>query len=619
MSCGSEPPSERYRWRHRVCTQCQGRLKGGAVTWSGSQLARGLQIPSARVGLIRKEDSCYPPSAKKWDSVFIPAGAITYCQELDLNGNSRSSGKTWVPVDKMDIKRFSRPAKVRRSLTFAGIGVSGATPMCSAKCSYNQFKALAGRLFRVPKNQGPCPGVFDLCRRLSSFILPDLQAEPMTDEDWIASMPARRRRALLKSLKLYRRTGWLPLYRKFSAFVKTEMLPDFSKDEFGLTALEEMLDRLINGPHDVTHNIAGKRIKPLAKRLKELWTWQGPIFYGAASPESLHRWLQRLVANPGTYFWCDYSMFDNTHSDESWDFIEELYRKAGIDDPDFWKVMAAWRRPEGSIGPFRYQAGTVNASGRDDTAFANAVLNGFAAFCSACAAFLCKDLLELTVADLHYCSTEIFISVCGDDSLGRLPAMSPTAREQFCKRMSANIAKFGFEAKLMASDRLQDCVYLGCRPYQTRSGWFWGKTIGRALYKMGWFLDPTGTKDPMAHITGIADMHVLCSSHVPILSDVARKIVELRSAAKRTPVARCQDRPWEWTFQSNVQYDDLTLNQVAEAYNLRRTSTQDTAGLEMPLTVDDLRAAIARIRSVRTLPFALDSDVLRRLIWADDL
>jgi hypothetical protein len=99
--------------------------------------------------------------------------------------------------------------------------------------------------------------------------------------------------------------------------------------------------------------------------------------------------------------------------------------------------------------------------------------------------------------------------------------------------MEYNLKLFGFVPKLFTSDRLEDCVYLGMRPYPTKSGWLWGKTIGRATYKLGW-VTIKGDQDLMALMTGIADMHALCSRHVPVLSDIARKIVELRRGAKRT-------------------------------------------------------------------------------------
>jgi len=296
-------------------------------------------------------------------------------------------------------------------------------------------------------------------------------------------------------------------------------------------------------------------------------------------------------------------MFDNTHSVESWDFLEALYWSAGIIGVDFWKVMDVWRRPSGRIGPMKYRARVMNASGRDDTALANGILNGFATYLSACAAFLQKPLLELTPLDVRGLFGKISLSVCGDDSIGALPLLSEEEMASFTDRMNGNISMFGFEAKLEHSSKLSDAVYLAMRPYPVGGKWFWGKTIGRAVYKMGWVQLNEG-RDPMAHITGIAEMHVLCSSHVPILSDMARKIVELRQAAKRTAPRVDENRPWEWTLKGVAPYDRSTLEAVASAYKVR---------------VEEVLSAIDRIAAIERLPCVLDHPFLIRAIITDDL
>ncbi len=431
-------------------------------------------------------------------------------------------------------------------------------------------------------------------------------------------MPTRRKAALLRAWQLYHRTGWCSRYRKFRSFIKRELLPGFDKEEGFLVRLENMVDRLINGPHDVTHCIAGPWLKPLILSLKRLWAWDAPIFYGSCGPEFLHRFLvERLIPGGGTYFWSDFTMFDATHSEDSWAFMESLYREAGVDEPDFWKVMDAWRQPEGYIKSFKYKGPVMNASGRDDTSLANGVLNGFAMYLSVTAAWFDVDLMDLTVEQVEQMKGLLVLSVTGDDSIGRLPTVSAERAKQLANRVRENVAMFGFVTKFAYSDRLCDAVYLGMRPYPTEKGWFWGKTIGRASYKMGWMLD-TGNRDPMAHITGIADMHVLCSSHVPVLSDLAAKIVELRTGAKRTPVAMDPAKPWEWTYKSGVKYDRLTLQAVAEAYTTKKTDGV-AALADRSVSVEDVESLIAAIRGVKQLPCVLDHWLWKHMVVVDEL
>jgi len=245
----------------------------------------------------------------------------------------------------------------------------------------------------------------------------------------------------------------------------------------------------------------------------------------------------------------------------------------------------------------------MNASGRDDTALANAVLNGVATMLSVCAAYHGCSLDELTEAKVLSTLANVRLGVCGDDSLGMLPRWDAARLLAFKAAVAANIREFGFNAKLETSTRIEECVFLGMRPYPVGGQWYWGKTIGRATYKMGWSLQPQ-LRDVMAHITGIADMHVKCSSHVPILADLALKICELRQGAKRTPVCADKAKPWEWTLESGVAYDDSTLQCVATLYGV---------------TVADVRELIGAIHRVERLPAVIDSGLWRRIISMDEL
>lgn len=543
-----------------------------------------------------------------WSSVCVA--------RLGFKDRPKSRAK-WVSMELADLDRLKKfvDPEPKFSHMLCGIGLSGARPMVSANCAYNQAKALLGRVFRQPEvrewGRGPKPGVWEWAWQFVDELLPEFRSVKMEVPDWLKTMPARRRVVLEKAAKRYQRLGWSDSYAKFSAFVKSELLPDFAKSGGDLVRLEEMLDRLIQGPSDETHVITGPWLKPLVKQLKSLWGPTSTIHYGSCGPESLHQFLrEKIVDAAHSFFWCDFSMYDNTHSDDSWDFMAKLYKRAGIEDVDFWSALAAWRQPSGQIGPMRYQARVMNASGRDDTALANGILNGFATFLSVTAAFLGKPLLAVTVEDVRRVRPLLSLSVCGDDSLGALPPMSREALTALNGAVKGNIAQFGFEAKLQSSTRIHDAVYLGMRPYPTEKGWFWGKTIGRATYKMGWMLLSGGVlgKDPMAHITGVADMHVLCSTQVPVLSDMASKIVELRQNAKRTPVALDPNRPWEWTYKAGVPYDEVTLKHVAEVYSTHTL-----------VTAEDVKDLIRVISGVSRLPCVIDHWVWRRMVEADDL
>lgn len=621
VSCRRDPPNGKYRWKHRVCNECDWRLKRcGYVTPAGAQVQDNLKVPTCYPGIVLVPGEQYPPPPSKFAGVDVhggePGTGIQVCwQQAQSKKLFTERGKKWVDMEKEDLARLIEPTDPRFSIALAGIGLSGARPMVSAQTNYNRAKAVMGRVFRQQTpaawGVGPKPGVWRWVRQFVPLILGDLRAAagpPMSVADWLDSMPARRKAPLRRAAEMYERRGLLRSDRKFQAFVKSECLPGFSQDKAHgeLERLPAMLDRLIQAPTEITHVIAGPVLKPFMKGLKKCWHKEHFCVYGGAEPEVLHRFLQRICTGERTYFWCDFSMYDNTHSDDTWAFMEWLY---GRQHPDFHKVMNMWRRPEGSIGPFKYKASVMNSSGRDDTALANAVLNGFATTLSIIAALLAKPLMSLTCADVERWSADMVLSVCGDDSLGALPVMSGERLAKFKRDVASNIRMFGFESKLEVSNDLRQAVYLGCRPYPTKQGWFWGRTIGRASYKMGWVRDPL-QKDVMAHITGVADMHCLCSRHVPILSDLAQKIVALRQGAKRTPVVLDENRPWEWTYKSGVAYDDVTIQAVAEVYS---------ATAAQPVSSADIKRLISIIAGIKQLPAVVEDPTWALIVATDDL
>jgi hypothetical protein len=96
---------------------------------------------------------------------------------------------------------------------------------------------------------------------------------------------------------------------------------------------------------------------------------------------------------------------------------------------------------------------------------------------------------------------------------------------------------------------------------------------------------------------------------VPVLSDLAAKIVELRKGAKRTPITMDPDRPWEWTLKGEVEYDYSTLEHVATTYTRKGVTVR----------VDDVLDLIKKIRAIERLPQVLDHWLWRHMIHADDL
>jgi hypothetical protein len=627
--CGREPPAEgKYRWKKRTCAECRASLRQrGHVTEAGWQLTEGYQVPSCYPGQVQMPGRELPPPAAKWAEVDLGKGLRRKLGIkvndflLRMNPKPTDKAKKWRDVEKADLAKLKLLAQPREMLCgLAGICCSGAIPMVSANTNYNRLKALACRVFR-PKPQGE-PGTWQWAEQFVDYLLPGRLRVPTWERDrWLESMPSHRKRPLRQAAQLLDDRGLRASDAGFKAFVKSEMLPGFSQTFEGATdragrlvsigndvwPLEEMVDRLIQGPADITHVVAGPVLKPKVEELKKLWHKEALVVYGSATSDVLNRLLERFLEEEGTFVMSDFTMFDNSHSNESWDFMEKLY---GANGPEFAQVMAWWRSPRGKIGPFKYQAPVMNASGRDDKSLSNAVLNGFATVLSTAAALREKPLREVTIGDLAWMKSRVVMSVCGDDSLTRVPSMNLEQSQAFQRRLEQALSQFGFRAKVKTTQQFEDAVYLGMRPYPSTTGWRWGRTIGRSTYKMGWLLKPE-QRDMAAHITGVADQHLVCSSHVPILADLARQIVKLREGAKRSPVQLDPNKPWEWVApEQPEEYDAVTLQAVAGIY---------TRASGVPVGVQDLEALIRAIRSVEVLPAVIDSSLWRLIIANDEL
>lgn len=401
------------------------------------------------------------------------------------------------------------------------------------------------------------------CVRTRVLLLDLLEpGQPMAVWDWLKSMPvARRRKQLIKAWKEMLDRGEMHSKAdRISAFVKSELMPYFAQRPEGPDARQATyVARLIQAPHDETHVVAGPYLKPVLRRLKEVWNWQNWIFYAAVSPDALDDWVNshRFAVS---WFESDYSAFDATYSRQAWEMLEEIYRMIYPDAPEeFWKVLEIWRAPHGVCRVrkedvrIEYQAEVCNASGRDDTALANALLNGIVLAISFAAALAGKAVWEVEEKDLMMASELCAIAVVGDDSLVAcnfdVSEYEATIRE--------NIATFGLIVKSKVSHDLCDMTFLGMMAYPVAGNLYWGPTIGRRLYKAFWQAEPCGHLP--AWVKGVCTQLRLYAN-VPILYDLSRKCLELLPT--KTPVTRQladEHQVWKAKETQAPEWDETTV------------------------------------------------------------
>jgi len=589
FSCGG---SSSARMPQRMCTACHSSRCGNPIVRNA---AAGHPVASPTNPLVYEgvinTPSRHPPLKKGVETVATR-------KTVKVRGMSTHDLAILEPRE-------------RAGPRLTGIGISGAIAFISSVGPRPLYEAIVYRIFKkLTGRKPPQQSSFDVCNANLDFLLPHFfdPIEVMPIWDWLHSITvSRRRHILIREYYKYITHGRGRDFDRISAFVKTENLPYFSPmGELPSVADVTYVARLIQAPHDHTHIIAGPYLKPLTKRLKTTWGTANWVMYGSRKPEELDQWLNERMVPCESYFWADYSAFDATHSKQSWSMIEAIYEKLypkNQDNVDFWDVLDIWRAPRGKCQVRRemvtisYKAPICNASGRDDTALANALFNGLALTVSIAAALTYKSPDLVTIDDLLYAESLSAISVVGDDSIVgfRFDA------EALFPEIVASLQTFGLMVKSGGSKNIYDITYLGQMPYRVAGRWLWGPTLGRRMYKAYWQVDRSG--HPVAWTKGVAQQMAL-SRHVPIMYDCAVKILSLLPKQPATPIPHDENKPWTARVDETPLYDDETIKYLAMRYE---------CPVQLPLSdIEEVRA-ITKIPVLRYGPF------IRWCLARDDL
>nr|WPR18209.1 MAG: RNA-dependent RNA polymerase [Chemarfal virus 155] len=502
------------------------------------------------------------------------------------------------------------------------MGIDGAIPFVTSPGVQPLCEAVLYRVFKaIPRILDH--SAFSTAQRLLEYLLPDFMqlSSPMSAWDWVVSMKnSRRRKALVRALRQYQERGELPLgYDVIKAFVKSELLPWFGQSVDGpVQDGRKYVARLIQAPNDETHVVAGPYLKPLVHRLKEIWNHENWCFYASVSPDKLDKWINR-VSQAQSWFWSDYSAYDSTWSDAAWDLVEGMYRNIYPDaHPDFWKVLEAWRKPSGRMNVrqmdglvVRYQADTCNASGRDDTALANALLNGIVLMMSFASVLSRKHLSALNRDDLYRASQLVDIAIVGDDSL----VACKFDVEPYRQQLKTCIESFGLIVEEQCSRELVDVTFLGMMPYPVGGKYYWGPTLGRRLYKAFWQREPIGNLP--AWTRGVAKQLMLYKC-CPVLYDMAKRVDELLAGhhatvwhsmrhSREMTMFPDENRVWTAREGATPQYDASTLAWLAYRYR------------DYGLNVTSIKRDISIIGEVDRLPAVLQLRTTTVALAADDL
>lgn len=623
--CGRERPS---KFHGRLCPACSEKNTDlGEFVAQGHRVCSALN-PVRYPGVVKTERKHFPLKKSAKSRVKLVGDPVTEEEERDGVVDRRISVQDFSGKELSMREVDEMPLDTKNGPRLGGVAIDGATPFTTAGGVRPLVEAIAYRVFKdlsVPDKRGyarqePDKAAYKNAEKMLPVLLPRLWHDrilPSTIVAWINEMACRRRRdALSRCLMKWRRDGYiLPQdWDVIKPFVKGENLPSIgTSDEWWYSGEiipngASYVARLIQAPHDVTHLIAGPYLRNLTRALKHEWGPNNWIFYGSVSPPALDQWLNRhRWAN--SWFWSDYSAFDATYSDEAWDLIECLYKRvfADMEADALWQVLRSWRRPKGRKVlnkdkiKIAYDADVCNCSGRDDTALANALLNGIVLALSFTAAINGCDLSAIQPWMIERTAHQVAISIVGDDSL----VACYFDVENYRDAIEANIRKFGLVVKAESSSELCDVTYLGMMPYPVEGGMLqWGPTIGRRLYKAYWQREPDGSLP--AWTRGVAQQMKLYRN-VPILWELADQIDGLLQTHKVTRVTRDPNRVWSSRDSETNDYTDETIWWIARRYR------------SVGVTASMIHRDIKIIRSIEMLPAVVRLETVERIISKDDL
>jgi hypothetical protein len=254
----------------------------------------------------------------------------------------------------------------------------------------------------------------------------------------------------------------------------------------------------------------------------------------------------------------------------------------------------------------------MNASGRDDTALMNALLNGVVQTASWLAVWARVPLWEIDKTnelDLAAFSHQFDIAVLGDDSITMGPRQDRYGAPLLVDAVEATIALAGFECKIAVRETFSELVYLGCRPWVTDIGPVWGPTLGRRLYKH--HVQRVPTKRPLQWLAGIVHFESKDYSHLPVLGPIALRTQRILTDAgvKRGFVDfrehkfhyRCAD---DGTPSPRAMRTEGTIRQFCKIYGV---SASALSSLEDEIT------------GVTVLPSLVQHPVMDRIFEVDEL
>jgi len=503
----------------------------------------------------------------------------------------------------------------------------------------------------------PCPkfwklwGVKLLARRrdVVRLFFPTLfdqePVQPLPFAVWAAAFPKARRQEFARALVQMKLHGFDGRHCHYQNFVKQELA--YAVNSEGVVPKNP---RSIANSGPQAHVVTGVWCRPLTHAFKAACGPKSPLFYASADPDTQNLFLDQVfrpvrvaigeVAQASVHNasmtnckqisagltatvsetvapvadaldlqeWhvleSDFTSMDSSYSKGAFSFLAELYSVLGmpIGKHDRRSLLKqVWHKlgnvtVSGSIGFgqfYRRHIGPVNASGRDDTAINNFVVNAWMFMVGVIQFAGYTHPKDVDVAVVAAIVAKFHSAFVGDDMI------------TFCHKSLDHVSlsthlesasnQGGFEMKMLVKSDPCRAVFLGLQPYQVvelidGEPWLrmvWGKQVGRCIGKIGWQRVPS--VDRFAWLKGIAWATLISDGHVPVLRAWALSVLfQLRDVRMKVPCDLWKRRlP---TVRREYVVIPATYHTLEASYNL---PADDFKGAETALCeVEELPAMI---------------------------
>jgi hypothetical protein len=491
------------------------------------------------------------------------------------------------------------------------------------------------------------PGNMDVFLPGYDEYLAGKKTPPMSFEEWVSAFPPSRQKMFRRAMRDWI-AGKRPTFKQmkvFSVFVKRELANNGGRVG---AEMPKSNPRSICNPIEMTHVLLGRFLRPITTTAKVL-AERGPITYDSRCPEKLNdkvsaRWIHdgeeykpvedqhcptlrhvhnRTPMGPGKKFVkgqptpvlytefpvnervratrapedersqlsSDYSMMDSSYGQGVFKWLEKVLITLGLPCGGLiYKLWKSLAQVSGTANGKQFTAGWINASGRDDTALINFLVNQFLSNVGMiCAAMDCswETFFKMKVDQWRHVVPEYAGGAVGDDLYVDFPR---AWEERVAKRFEPVAIAGGFTNKIEFTRDITHLVFLGNRPYPTavqeedgvwRHRLRWGKQLGRCLYKLGWQRMPS--VDCMAWVKGVAWATLISNPHVPVLRAYAISVLEQTEGVHmrvpqelwkfRLPATRKAVTVTPYTFRMMEDVYGLSAREVAETEDVLLRAT----------------------------------------------